>query len=163
MSPYKDNYDLLEAGIRELIGSVIHESEYFAISNAISYLRAPVLQENINDHLQTLAGIRATLGFFYQRAKKMAAQEKSRLDSIYARLYNGERNANSGRGPKPTAESLKNSVLLKPEHLQAQESLICYEYYRNLLKEVRDALTDRKSQLEQIANNIRFEGRIDQE
>jgi hypothetical protein len=163
MSPYKDSYDLLDAGLRELVGSVVHESEAFSLFNAVGYLRAPVLQENINDHLANIAGLRAVLGFFYQRAKKMAAQEKNRLDSTYARLYNGERNAHSGRGLKPTAESLKNSVLLKPEHLELQESLTHYEYCRDFLKEVRDAFADRKSQLEQIANNIRFEGRIDQE
>ncbi len=158
-----DSLSMAEDALKELVGPVVHESEAPPLLQTIQWLRSPIIPETINAHLENLAGTRVILGFFYQRAKKMAAEEKNRLESIYARLYNGERNANSSRGPKPTAESLKHSILSRTDYLECQASLLRLEYYRDLLKEIRDAFAERKSQLEQISNNIRFEGRLDQE
>lgn len=163
MSPYQDAVSVLEAGIAQMVGSVLAEGEAAHVLQVVGHLREPVVPENINAHLVATASARAVIGFVYARAKKLVSEAKNCLDITYARQYNGARLSYEGRGKRPNVDFFKHHALLHSDHITAQHQLSQCEYNRDLLKEIRDAFADRSRQLEQISNNLRFEARLDQE
>jgi hypothetical protein len=166
MDSYKDPgfLAILESGLQSLKGHLVSNQELTALLetlNAFRYAACP----NMTWFLETLSKFKATVGFILARSEMALRSESSKLDKIYARRYNATRTAGltSKLGKAPPADALKYEVRGDSEFLEQLDIVSRAEYHRDLLRELRDSLSSRSKEVDQLCNNMRLEIRVDTE
>lgn len=164
MTPSNDHLGPVQRAIESMKGHVIPEHDMHTALWLVDLLRTPVCQENVNLHLERNGQAQSIVGYFLAQANLLLKFSKTDLARVEASLYNGRRSAGEGRhGRPPSQKSLEMSVESDPQVAEHRGAAIRLEYYRDVLKEIRDAIHSRSRHLEQISNNLRLEGRIDAE
>jgi hypothetical protein len=129
----------------------------------VDYLVAPITWESINTLMEYNSAAQQLAATFLHEATSLLKKANSDLDSIYATLYNGTREAGlKARAAKPLPQAvLENAAKGHPRYLEQRAIAQRLEYCRDILRDLRDNVSSRSRHLDQISNNLRFEGRID--
>lgn len=149
--------------INGMEGYVLSRDELGSLLEVLNIFKFSVSQ-NLPWFLESVSKYMAITGFILARAERILREEERNLDKIASMKYNGHRQVGQlSKVKPPPSEALKNLVRGESEYIEQQRVVSRATYHRDILKELRHAVSAKLSEVSQISNNFRLETRLDSE